>query len=96
MRSRILPLAALAVCLMFLEARAQVVQTSEVTVEFIGLEKWTPKMIQEKLGYDSPDQLQFCALVLKEQLKFPDVYVFRFSGEGNYTVIRVIIYLTDL
>lgn len=79
------------VCMWFLSIsnKAQVVQTSEGSIEFIGLEKWTPKMIQEKLGYDSADQLRYCAKDLKEKLKFPDVYVVSYSSDG-YTVVSVV------
>ena len=56
-------------------ALAQVVETSNGKVEFIGLEKWTPATIQEKLGYASPDKFHFCAADLKERLKFADASV---------------------
>lgn len=43
------------------QAAAHVVETSKGKVEFIGLEKWTAEMIQEKLGYKSVDNFHFCA-----------------------------------
>jgi len=70
---------------------AQVIETSKGKIEFIGLEKWTPQLIQEKLGYDSPDQLHFCATALKQKLGFPDVSVFtHFEGNSRYKVITVV------
>jgi len=72
-------------------ALAQVVETSNGKVEFIGLEKWTPATIQEKLGYASPDKFHFCAADLKERLKFADasVTVDRENGK-RYTIIAVV------
>ena len=72
-------------------ALAQVVETSNGKVEFIGLEKWTPATIQEKLGYASPDKFHFCATDLKERLKFADtsVTVDRENAK-RYTIIAVV------
>lgn len=72
-------------------ARAQVVETSKGKVEFIGLEQWTPKMVQEKLGYNSTDGLHFCAADLKKKLGFHDDVV-DVSREDDrlYTIIAVV------
>jgi hypothetical protein len=73
-----------------LAARAQVVRTSLGSVEFLGLEKWTPAQIQERLGYTSPDQLHYCAADLKK-LGFPEASVFGYSEHGRrITVVTVI------
>jgi hypothetical protein len=72
-------------------ALSQVVGTSNGKVEFIGLEKWHPKMIQEKLGYDSPDSFHFCAADLKDKLKFADASVVVDREDGKkYTIITVV------
>jgi hypothetical protein len=72
-------------------ALAQVVVTSNGKVEFIGLEKWSPRMIQEKLGYDSTDNFHFCAADLKAKLKFPDASVVADREDGKkYTIITVV------
>ena len=86
---------ALSIALGFLffnvSSAAQVIETSKGKIEFIGLEKWTPQLIQEKLGYNSPDQLHFCATALKKSLGFPDVSVFTyFEGNARYKVITVV------
>jgi hypothetical protein len=69
----------------------QVIETSTGKVEFIGLEKWTPKIIQEKLGYSSPDQLHYCVVELKK-IGFPEssVVVYRQQDGKKYTVITVV------
>lgn len=70
--------------------QSQVVETSSGTVEFIGLEQWTPKIIQEKLGYNSSDQLHHCAASLKK-IGFPDSVVMLYpEGDKTYTVITVV------
>lgn len=70
---------------------AQVVETSKGKVEFIGLEKWTPELIREKLEYKSPDNFHFCAADLKAKLNFADVSV-TLDRENNraYTIITVV------
>jgi hypothetical protein len=70
---------------------AQRVETSKGKVEFIGLEKWTPALIQEKLGYESTDSFHFCAADLKSKLKFADASVTldRWNGK-SYTIITVV------
>jgi hypothetical protein len=78
------------VSLASLAASAQVVRTSAGSVEFLGLEKWTPAEIQQRLGYASPDQLHYCAADLKK-LGFPEVAVFGYAEHGhrNYVVTVV-------
>jgi hypothetical protein len=71
-------------------AHAQVVPTSKGSVEFLGLEKWTPAEIQKRLGYTSPDQLHYCAADLKK-LGFPEASVFGYSEQGRrFTVVTVV------
>lgn len=71
--------------------RSQVVETSKGEVEFIGLEQWTPAMIQAKLGYSSTDALHYCAAELKKRLGFPDSVVAVYPEDGKlYTVITVV------
>lgn len=70
---------------------AQTVKTSKGKVEFIGLEKWTPALIQEKLGYESTDSFHFCAADLQAKLKFADVSVtFDLWNGKSYTIITVV------
>ncbi len=79
-----------AIGLFFSEAVGQVVETSSGKVEFIGLKKWTPKAIQEKLGYSSSDQLHYCAAELKK-IGFPESSVMAYREDGKrYTVITVV------
>jgi hypothetical protein len=69
---------------------SEVVKTSKGEVEFIGLETWTPKMIEEKLGYKSPDQLHYCAADLK-RIGFPEAAVMGYMDHGKrYTIVTVI------
>ena len=69
---------------------SEVVRTSKGTVEFIGLEKWTPKMIEEKLGYKSADQLHYCAADLKK-IGFPEAAVIGYMDHGKrYSIVTVI------
>ncbi len=69
---------------------SDIVATSKGTVEFIGLEKWTPEMIEEKLGYNSPDQLHYCAADLK-RIGFPEAAVMVYMNHGKrYTIVTVI------
>ena len=71
--------------------RSQVVETSKGKVEFIGLEQWTPSIVQAKLGYNSTDALHYCAAELKEKLGFPDSVVAIYPEDGKlYTVITVV------
>jgi hypothetical protein len=78
--------------------RAQAVQTTRGTVEFIGLRSWTPETISLRLGYDSPAKLHFCAAVLKEKLGFAEASVIHHIGSDTdpsskdklYTVITVV------
>jgi hypothetical protein len=73
-----------------LNACAQVVQTPSGSVEFLGLEKWTPREIQERLGYTSSDKLHYCAIDLKK-LGFPEVSVVGYSDHGHRnTVVTVV------
>lgn len=70
---------------------SQVIETSKGKVEFIGLEQWSPKMIQEKLGFSSTDGFHFCAADLKTKLRFADAAVEVALEEGKlYTVITVV------
>ena len=71
-------------------AGAQVVRTSTGSIEFLGLEKWTPIEIQKRLGYASSDQLHYCAADLKK-LGFPEVAVIGYSEQGHrYAVVTVV------
>lgn len=85
----------LAVCcclagLSSLNANAQVVPTSAGSVEFLGLEKWTPQEIERRLGYKSSDQLHYCAIDLK-RLGFPEAAVIGYHENGRrVTIITVI------
>ncbi len=69
---------------------SHIIKTSQGSVEFIGLEKWTPQKIQKELGYKKPDEFLYCAQDLKNKLKFPDAAVFRYMREGGHTVIVVV------
>lgn len=71
-------------------ACGQVVHTSTGSVEFLGLENWTPAEIQQRLGYSSSDRLHYCAADLKK-LGFPEVSVIGYSDhEGRHTVVTVV------
>lgn len=84
------PLFVVITALVTLNAGAQVVQTSSGSVEFLGLEKWTPAEIQQRLGYMSSDKLHYCAVDLKK-LGFPEVSVFGYSDQGRRnTVVTVV------
>jgi hypothetical protein len=71
-------------------ASAQVVRTSTGSVEFLGLEKWTPVEIQERLGYASSDQLHYCAADLKK-LGFPEVAVVGYSEHGYRNAVVTVV-----
>ncbi len=89
-RLRILCALAVPVLVTPIALLAQVVETSTGVIEFLGLEKWTPKMIQGRLGYTSADQLHYCAADLNK-IGFPDAAVFGYSDHGRrYTVITVV------
>lgn len=73
-----------------LAASAQVVRTSAGSVEFLGLESWTPARIEHRLGYTSTEKLHYCAADLKK-LGFPEVSVIGYSEHGRrYTVVTVV------
>jgi len=78
---------AIAIAAASVGAAAQVVETSKGSIEFLGLERWTPQMIQERLGYSSPDQLHYCAADLKK-IGFPDAVVFAEPGFKTIVVIE--------
>src|SRR5437879_11392896 len=71
-------------------ACAQVVRTSTGSVEFLGLEKWTPVEIQERLGYASSDQLHYCSADLKK-LGFPEVAVVGYSEHGHRNAVVTVV-----
>jgi hypothetical protein len=71
-------------------AGAQVVRTSTGSVEFLGLEKWTPAEIQQRLGYASSDQLHYCAADLKK-LGFPEVAVVGYSEHGHRNAVVTVV-----
>lgn len=70
---------------------AQVVRTAAGSVEFLGLEKWTPAEIQQRLGYASSDQLHYCAADLKKKLGFPEVAVVGYSEHGHRIAVVTVI-----
>lgn len=71
--------------------QSQVVETSRGKVEFIGLEQWTPQMIQTRLGHSSTDALHFCAADLRKKLGFADSVVdVSLDGDKLYTIIAVV------
>jgi hypothetical protein len=76
--------------LIALHAAGQVVQTSSGSVEFLGLEKWTPAEIEKRLGYTSPDKLHYCAADLK-RLGFPEVSVIGYSDRGRRNTIVTVV-----
>jgi hypothetical protein len=71
-------------------AWAQVIRTSVGSVEFLGLEKWTPGQIQQRLGYTSSDQLHYCAGDLKK-LGFPEVAVVGYSEHGHRNAVVTVV-----
>jgi hypothetical protein len=85
---------ALAVCFIFLTfAKAQVVKTERGKVEFIGLKRWSIKMIEDSLAVYSPKGhgLWGCAAELVADLHFADASVIRYSEDsGHYSVITVV------
>lgn len=89
-RGALLTLLFCLICLADFTLHAQVVGTSKGSVEFIGLERWTPALIQQRLGYSSPDQLHYCAIDLKK-LGFPEAAVVGYSENGHrVTVVTVV------
>lgn len=69
---------------------SEVITTSKGVVEFIGLAKWTPEMIEQKLGYKSADELHYCAADLKK-IGFPEAAVIGYSENGKrYSVVTVL------
>jgi hypothetical protein len=76
--------------LLGLTAYGQVRRSTIGTVEFIGLEQWTPELIQRKLGYQNADGLHYCAQDLKAA-GFPDVSVVGYMEDGRrYSVVTVL------
>lgn len=76
-----------------LTVSAQVVDTPEGTVEFIGLEEWTVEKIKAVMKEKAPGQpLGMCAAVLVENVGFASASA---KGVGNvegkdYTVVTVV------
>lgn len=71
-------------------AESAVRSADKGSVEFIGLESFTPETIQQKLGYTSIDQMHFCAQDLKAA-GFPEVSVFTYRENGKrYTVVTLL------
>lgn len=74
-------------------AEAQVVNTDKGKVEFIGLKRWSVRMIEESLAVYAPKGhgLWGCAAELVGNLHFADASVIRYSEySAFYTVITVI------
>lgn len=71
-------------------ANAQVVPTSAGSVEFLGLETWTPVEIQKRLGYTSPDRLHYCAIDLKK-IGFPEAAVIAYRENGRRVTIVTVV-----
>jgi len=84
----------LAAYFMFLTfGNAQVVDTEKGKVEFIGLKRWSIKMIEDSLAVHSPKGhgLWGCAAELVADLHFADASVIRYSEDsGLYSVITVV------
>jgi hypothetical protein len=80
----------ISVCSASLPGVGQVIATEKGTVEFLGLETWSPERIQQRLGYTSPERLHYCAADLKG-LGFPEAVVVGYTEEGRrYTVVTVV------
>lgn len=74
-------------------ARAQVVETPEGKVEFIGLERWTIEDIKKAMAEKAPGQpLGGCAAVLQQDLGFPSASVIQVQtpDQPPYTVVAVV------
>lgn len=71
-------------------AEAQVIRTSTGSVEFLGLRKWTPAQIQQRLGYSSADQLHYCAADLKK-IGFPEVSVAGYADRGHRDYVVTVV-----
>jgi hypothetical protein len=72
---------------------SQVVQTDKGKVEFIGLKRWSIKMIEDSLAVYVPKGhgLWGCAADLVGSLRFADASVIRYSEDsGLYSVITVV------
>jgi hypothetical protein len=89
-RCLLLALFAALASLMSPTAAAQVVRTSAGSVEFLGLEKWTPAQIEQRLSYTSSDRLHYCAADLKK-LGFPEVAVVGYSEQGHRNAVVTVV-----
>jgi hypothetical protein len=84
-----------AICLLFsaLTVSAQVVDTPEGTVEFIGLEEWTVEKIKAVMAEKAPNQpLGMCAAVLVEKVGFASASakgIGKVNGK-DYTVVTLV------
>jgi hypothetical protein len=67
---------------------AQVLETSDGKIEFIGLHHWTPEQVRDTLAALQPDlplNSGACAAVLRLQAGFPAAAVHRYSsGDGHF------------
>jgi hypothetical protein len=82
----------------FPAAAAQVMETPEGRIEFIGLHHWTPQQVRDTLAALSPDvplSSSACAAVLQMQAGFPQAAVIRFAAADDHFEEHVVITLVE-
>jgi hypothetical protein len=85
-----LGLAAFALALA-VSATAQIYDTKQGKLEFVGLKRWSPERIMKELGYKSFDEMHACAGVLKQKLGFAEAAVI-----GTFTEDKKIHFLVSV
>lgn len=79
-------------------AAAQIIETPEGRVEFIGLHHWTPEQVRDTLAALRPDvplSSGACAGVLQMQAGFPQAAVNRFAASDGHFEEHVVITLVE-
>lgn len=79
-------------------ALAQLLQTPEGPVEFVGLEDWTPEQVRDTLAVLAPGEplgSGACAVILQREVGFPQAAVFTYRGtirdvDDEYVVIMLV------
>jgi hypothetical protein len=79
-------------------AAAQIIETPEGRVEFIGLHHWTPQQVRDTLATLQPDvslSSSACAAILQMQAGFPQAAVNRFAAADGHFEAHVVITLVE-
>jgi len=71
---------------------AQTIPTESGQLEFIGLERWSPRALLDTLRTLDPGRpLHACAVVLKDQLGFPDASVSYYEDPGDTSLVVMVV-----